>query len=74
MTSTALLKRGKSDGIALYVPKIILKEMAPKLGKLSQHFFLDLVQELSNRTFVPFFLCSDYSSALKWPQDIHPKH
>jgi hypothetical protein len=31
MTSTALLKRGKNDGIAIYVPKeTILKEMAAK--------------------------------------------
>jgi hypothetical protein len=32
MTSAALLKHGKNDGIALYVPKeIILKEMADKI-------------------------------------------
>jgi hypothetical protein len=48
MTSTVLLKRGKNDGIAVYVPKeTILKEMATKI-KLSQHFFLDLVRELSD--------------------------
>jgi hypothetical protein len=33
MTSMVLLKRGKDDGIAVYVPnEIILKEMAAKLG------------------------------------------
>jgi hypothetical protein len=32
MTSTVLLKRGKNDGIAVYVPKeTILKEMAAKI-------------------------------------------
>jgi hypothetical protein len=32
MTSTALLKRGKKNGIAVYVPKVpILKEMAAKI-------------------------------------------
>jgi hypothetical protein len=32
MTSTVLLKRGKNDGIVVYVPrKIILKEMAAKI-------------------------------------------
>jgi hypothetical protein len=32
MTSTVFLKRGKSDGIAVYVPKeTILKEMAAKI-------------------------------------------
>jgi hypothetical protein len=32
MISTALLKRGRSDGITVYVPKeIILKEMAAKI-------------------------------------------
>jgi hypothetical protein len=32
MTSTALLKRGKNDGIAVYAPKeTILKEMATKI-------------------------------------------
>jgi 3-methyladenine DNA glycosylase AlkD len=50
MTSTVLLKHGKNDGIAVHVPKkTILKEMAAKI-KLSQHFFLDLVRELSNST------------------------
>jgi hypothetical protein len=48
MTSTVLLKRGKHDGIAVYVPKeTILKEMAAKM-KLSQHFFFDLVREISD--------------------------
>jgi hypothetical protein len=47
MTSTMLLKLGKNDGIAVYVPKeTVLKEMAAKLSKLSQHFFFDLVREL----------------------------
>jgi hypothetical protein len=32
MTSMVLLKHGKNDGIAVYVPKeIILKEMAAKI-------------------------------------------
>jgi nitrogen fixation protein len=32
MTSTVLLKRGKKDGIAVYVPKkAILKEIAAKI-------------------------------------------
>jgi hypothetical protein len=32
MTSTVLLKRGKNDGIAIYVPKdTILEEMAAKI-------------------------------------------
>jgi hypothetical protein len=49
MTSTVLFMRGKNDGIAVYVPKeAILKETAAKI-KLSQHFFFDLVWELSNR-------------------------
>jgi hypothetical protein len=34
-----LLKRGKNDGIAVYIPKeTILKKMVAKI-KLSQHFF-----------------------------------
>jgi hypothetical protein len=34
-----LLKHGKNDGIAVYIPKeTLLKEMAAKI-KLSQHFF-----------------------------------
>jgi hypothetical protein len=41
----------RNDGIAVYVHKeTILKEMAAKISKLSQHFFLDLVRELSHRT------------------------
>jgi hypothetical protein len=41
----------KKNGIAVYVPKqTILKEMAAKLSKLSQHFFFDLVQEFSDNT------------------------
>jgi hypothetical protein len=48
ITSTVLLKRGINDGIAVYVPKeTILKETAAKI-KLSQYFFFDLVQELSD--------------------------
>jgi hypothetical protein len=32
MTSTALLKRGKNNGIAVYIPKeTILKEMVAKM-------------------------------------------
>jgi hypothetical protein len=50
MTSTVLSKRGKNDGITVYIPKeTILKETAAKI-KLSQHFFLHVVQELSNST------------------------
>jgi hypothetical protein len=50
MASMVLLKHGKIDGIAVYVPKeTILKVMAAKI-KLGQHFFFDLVQELSDRT------------------------
>jgi hypothetical protein len=38
----------KNNGIAVYVPKeTILMEMAATI-KLSQHFFSDLVQELSD--------------------------
>jgi hypothetical protein len=51
ITSTVLLKRGKNDNIAVYVPKkSILKEMAAKMEYLSQHFFFDLVRELSYKT------------------------
>jgi hypothetical protein len=42
MTSTVLWKRGKNYGIAVYVPKETI------LSKLSQHFYLDLVRELSD--------------------------
>jgi hypothetical protein len=44
------MKLEKNDGIAVHVPKeTILIEMAAKIEcKLSQHFFFDLVQELSN--------------------------
>jgi hypothetical protein len=50
MTSTVLLKTGKNDGLDVYVPKeTILKDLATKLSKLSQHFFFDLVQELSDK-------------------------
>jgi hypothetical protein len=45
-----LLKHGKNDGIAVCIPsETILKAMAAKM-KLSQHFFLDLVRELSDST------------------------
>jgi hypothetical protein len=41
------LKHGKNN-VDVCIPKeTILKEMAAKI-KLSQHFFFDLVQELSN--------------------------
>jgi hypothetical protein len=47
----AFLKHGKPNGLAVYLPKeTILKEITAKI-KLSQHFYFDLVQELSNRTF-----------------------
>jgi hypothetical protein len=40
----------KNDGITVYLPKeTILKEMAAKI-KLRQHFFFDLVWELSDST------------------------
>jgi hypothetical protein len=54
MTSTVLLKRGKSDGIIVYIPKeTILKEVAAKI-KLSQHFFSNLVRELSDTPHIYF--------------------
>jgi hypothetical protein len=55
MTSTVFLKRGKNYGIAVHVPnETTVKEMAAILGKLSQHFFLVLVQKLSGvRILVP---------------------
>jgi hypothetical protein len=44
-----LLKHEKNDGIVVYVPKeTILNERTAKINELSQHFFFDLVQELSN--------------------------
>jgi hypothetical protein len=47
MTSTLLLKHWKNDRIAVYVPKeTILKEMTTKI-KLSQHFFFDLDDHIS---------------------------
>jgi hypothetical protein len=49
MTSTVPLKGGKKDGIAVYVPKESILEMAAKT-KLSQHFFFYLVGELSDST------------------------
>jgi hypothetical protein len=51
MISLVLSKHGKNDGITAYISKEnILKEMAAKLSKLSQHFFFDLVHELSDCT------------------------
>jgi hypothetical protein len=51
MTSTVLLKYGKNDGIAVYVPKeLFRRRWQPKLSKLSHHFFFDLVQEFSDST------------------------
>jgi hypothetical protein len=39
VTSTVLLKRGKHDGIAVYVPKeTILKEMAAKIEQVKPAF------------------------------------
>jgi hypothetical protein len=50
MTSMVLLKCVKNDGIAAFVPKnSILKVMAAK-NELNQHFFFDLVRELSDST------------------------
>jgi hypothetical protein len=43
------LKHGKNGEITVYIPKeTVLKEMAAKIFKLSQHFFFYLVQELSD--------------------------
>jgi hypothetical protein len=57
MTSTVLLKcekrKQKNNGITVYVPKeTILKGWQPKLGKLSQNFFFDIVRELSDTPHV----------------------
>jgi hypothetical protein len=50
ITPIMLSKRGKNNWITGYIPReTILKEMAAKI-KLSQCFFFDLVQELSNST------------------------
>jgi hypothetical protein len=47
-----LLKSEKNDGITVYVPKeTILKEMAAKI-KLSQQYYFDLVQELSDTPYI----------------------
>jgi hypothetical protein len=44
-----LLKRGKSNWVAVYVPKDnILKEMATKIEFDKTAFFFDLVWELSD--------------------------
>jgi hypothetical protein len=48
MNPIVLLKHGKNDGINVCIHKeTILKGRAARI-KLSQHFFSDLVQELSN--------------------------
>jgi hypothetical protein len=45
MTFMVLLKRGKNNGIAVYIPKeTILRRWQPKLN---QNFFFDLVWKLS---------------------------
>jgi hypothetical protein len=50
MTSMVPLKHGKNDGITVYdLQETILKEMAAKI-KLSQHFFSDLVREITDST------------------------
>jgi hypothetical protein len=47
MTSTVVLKGGNNDGIIYMFPRrLFCRRWQPKLSKLSQHFFLDLVQEL----------------------------
>jgi hypothetical protein len=39
MTSTVRLKRGKGDGITVYIPKeIILKEMTDKIEQIKPAF------------------------------------
>jgi hypothetical protein len=44
-----LLKYGKNDGIALYVPKkTTLKEVAAKIEKVKSAFFFNQVREFSN--------------------------
>jgi hypothetical protein len=49
MTSTVLLKHGKDDGIAVYVPKgTILKEMAAIFELVKPAFLFDPVRELSD--------------------------
>jgi hypothetical protein len=45
-----LLKRGKNDGITIYIPK----EQELKLSKLRQHFFFDLLWELSNTPHITY--------------------
>jgi hypothetical protein len=50
MISTVLLKSEKNYGTAVHIPKeTILKEMPAKIN-FNQHFFLELVRELSDRT------------------------
>jgi hypothetical protein len=40
----------KNHGIAVYVPKgVFWRRWQPKLRKLSQYFFLDLVREFSDK-------------------------
>jgi hypothetical protein len=50
MTSTVLLKRGKNDGITVYVPEeTILKKMTTKIEYVKPEF-LYLIRELFDRT------------------------
>jgi hypothetical protein len=75
MTSTVHLKHGENDGITVYIPKkTILKEMAAKI-KLSQYFFSDLVQVLSDTPCVPtliYILCSEEVNFLSFLQHFVP--
>jgi hypothetical protein len=61
MTSTVLLKRGKIMGSLYTFPRWLLwRRWQPKLSKLSQHVFFDLVWKLSN---IPHI----YHSSMKLP-------
>jgi hypothetical protein len=61
------LNHGENDGIIIYVPKeTILKEIAAKSQKLSQHFFLDLIWEFSNKPHMLY----DVQHCKKW-KEIH---
>jgi hypothetical protein len=59
MTSTVLLKHGKNDGIAGYVPKeTILEEMEVKIELVKPAcFFFNLVWELSDSTLYMYTGC-----------------
>jgi hypothetical protein len=57
-----LLKCGKYDGITVYILRTILKEMAAKI-MLSQHFFFDLVQELS-KVPMSYMICCFWGNYL----------